>query len=81
MAKEIQQNRLIGFPRPFHKKLEIDETYIHGFSSWWDATGRERFRGLCTTGIPSKTSMKTMYTQAQHKEKADLVYQNALAIK
>lgn len=37
--------------------------------------------GLSTTGIPSKTSMKTVYIQVQHKEKADLVYQKALAIK
>lgn len=66
---------------PFHKKLEIEETYIHGLPSWWDTPGRDRFRALCTTGIPSKTSVQTVHIQTQHKEKVDLVYQKAPAIK
>lgn len=57
------------------------ETYIHGFPSWWDASGRDRFWGLCTAGIPSKRSVKTAHTQAQHTEKVDLVYQKPLARK
>lgn len=82
MAKEIQQTRHIGSPIPFLKETKMERRPISmGSHLGGDASGRDRFRGLCTAGIPSKRSVKTEYLQDQRKEKVDLVHQKPPAKK